>query len=69
MRERLNTVPEEQFITVWNASTSLADAAARMAKLIGRTVPGWAMLSRATELRKAGIEMQRLNPPPPRTSS
>ena len=69
MKERVNQVPQDQFVTAWNSATTLAEAAARIAALAGKTVPGWAVLSRAAELRKTGIELRRLFPPPPRTSA
>ena len=69
MRERVNLVPQDQFVAVWNASNTVADAASRVAALVGKTVPGWAVLSRAAELRMAGIELQRLLPPTPRTGT
>lgn len=69
MRERVNQIPLDQFVAAWNAATTLADAGARMTAIVGKSVPGWAALSRAAELRKGGIELQRLSPPPSRSSA
>lgn len=67
MRERVNQIPVDQFVAAWNAASSLADAAARMTALAGKPVPGWAAFSRTADLRKAGVQLQRLLPPPART--
>lgn len=56
---------QEQFVAVWNGSGSLDEAAARVRELVTGTAPGWALLQRALELRRAGVEMKPLVRPIP----
>lgn len=65
MGDRVWQVPQEQFVAVWNGSGSLAEAAARIKEIVSGSAPGWALLQRAIELRKAGIEMKPLFRPAP----
>jgi len=53
-------LPQDQFVEVWNAAASLAEAAERMKQLAGGSVPRWAALARAGQLRKEGIAMKEL---------
>ncbi len=60
MGDRVWQVPQEQFVAVWNGSESLGEASARIKEMVGGNAPGWALLQRALELRKADIEMKPL---------
>lgn len=55
MYDRAWQVPQDQFVTAWNASESLDDAAARIKELAGGHVPRWTVLARANSLRKEGV--------------
>lgn len=60
--ERVWTVPQERFVQVWNASSSLDDAAAALRELAGGAVPRWSVMARAAALRKDGVELKPLAP-------
>jgi hypothetical protein len=53
-------VPQEQFVTAWNSAGSLDEAAARVKELARGNAPRWAVIARAMELRKDGVEMKPL---------
>jgi hypothetical protein len=59
MWERIGDIPQERFIEIWNAAGSLAEVVERVKELV-RSVPRWAVMARATALRKAGIKMKPL---------
>ena len=61
MGDRAWQVPQEQFVAAWNGARSLDEAAARVKELARGNVPRWAVMARAMELRKDGIEMKPLN--------
>lgn len=65
MGDRVWQVPQDLFVTVWNGSESLGDASARIKEIVGGSAPGWVLLQRALELRKAGVEMKPLFRPAP----
>ena len=60
MGDRVWQVPRDQFITAWNDSATLDEAAARVRELTGGSAPRWAVLSRAMELRKDGVDLKPL---------
>jgi hypothetical protein len=60
MGDRAWQVPQDQFVAAWNQAGSLDDAAARVKELAQGNVPRWAVMARAMELRKDGIEMKPL---------
>ena len=60
MGDRVWQVPQDQFVAVWNAAESLAEAAARLKELAGGNVPRWAAMARATSLRKDGVVLRRM---------
>jgi hypothetical protein len=61
MHDRAWQVPQEQFVTAWNGAKSLDEAATRVKELAGGNVPRWAVMARAMELRKEGVEMKSLS--------
>ena len=61
MIDRAWQVPQEQFVAAWNSARSLDEAAARVKELAQGNVPRWAVMARAMELRKEGVEMKPLN--------
>ncbi len=65
MIDRVWQVPQDQFVAAWNGSDTLAEASARLKEIAGGHVPGWALLQRALELRKTGLEMKALVRPTP----
>ena len=62
MGDRVWQVPGDEFAAAWNASASLTDATERVRELAGGMVPRWAVMARAAELRKAGVELKPLAP-------
>ena len=62
MGDRVWRVPQDQFVAVWNAAESLAEAAARLKELAGGNVPRWAAMARATSLRKDGVGLKTFTP-------
>lgn len=59
MTTQVDQLPDSVFAGVWNASGSLDEAAAKVKELVGGRAPRWAVLARATALRKAGAELKR----------
>ena len=64
MGSRVRQVPQDQFVAVWNGSDSVDEASAKLRELASGTVPRWAVMARAAELRKAEIKMKGLTPEP-----
>jgi hypothetical protein len=60
MGDKVWQVPRDQFVIVWNSAASLEEASARIKEIVNGNAPGWAVLQRALELRKAGVEMKQL---------
>lgn len=60
MGERAWQVPQEQFITAWNRAKSLDEVVARVKELTRGGVPRWAVMARAMELRKDGVQLKPL---------
>ncbi len=65
MGDRVWQVPQDQFVAAWNGSLTLDEASARLKTIAGGHVPGWALLQRALELRKQGVELKALFRPAP----
>ena len=61
MGDRAWQVPQDEFVKAWNAARSLDEAAARVKELARGNVPRWAVMARAMELRRDGVEMKPLN--------
>lgn len=62
MGDRVWQVPRDQFVAAWNGSGSLDEAAARVKALAGGPAPRWAVMARATAMRKEGVELKPLAP-------
>jgi hypothetical protein len=62
MGDRVWRVPRDQFVAAWNGSGSLDEAAAAVKALAGGPAPRWAVMARATALRKEGVELKPLPP-------
>lgn len=60
MGDRVWQVPRADFVAAWAASGSLAEATERVRELAGGMVPRWAVMARAAELRKAGVDLKPL---------
>jgi hypothetical protein len=60
MGDRVWQMPQDEFVAVWNSSASLEEASARVREIVSGNAPGWALLQRSFELRKAGVEMKQL---------
>jgi hypothetical protein len=58
MTERVNAVPTDEFIALWNAAWSLDDVVAGVQDRVG-PVPRWAVMARAAALCKEGAELKR----------
>jgi hypothetical protein len=65
MGDQVWQVPQDQFVAAWNGARSLAEASARLKELAGVYVPGWALMVRAMDLRKNGVELKVLLRPVP----
>lgn len=60
MGRRAWQVPQDEFVAAWNGADSLEAAADAVRALAGGVVPRWAVMARAGELRRAGVEMKSL---------
>jgi hypothetical protein len=58
--DRVWEVPQEQFVLAWNTATTLDEAAVAVRALAGGTVPRWAVMARASALRKDGVVLKPL---------
>jgi hypothetical protein len=58
MGDRAWQVPLDAFVGAWNSSANLAEAVERVKQLAGGNVPKRAVMARAVEVRKAGIELK-----------
>ncbi len=65
MGDQVWQVPQEQFVTAWNGADTLGEASSRLKALTGVYIPGWALMVRALELRKNGVELKVLVRPVP----
>lgn len=59
MTTQVEQLPADVFAGVWNRSGSLDEAASKVKELVGGRAPRWAVLARATALRKAGADLKR----------
>ncbi|MBN9519899.1 hypothetical protein J0H58_15465 [bacterium] len=59
MTTQVDQLPVDVFVGLWNTSGSLDEAATRVKELVGGRAPRWAVLARATALRKAGTDLKR----------
>jgi hypothetical protein len=60
MGDRAWQVPQDQFVSAWNGARSLDEAAARVRELARGNMPRWAVMARAMELRRDGVELKPL---------
>ena len=60
MSDRVWQVPQELFVAAWNEAESLPGLSARLKEDAGGHIPGWALVQRAGELWKAGVEVKVL---------
>ena len=60
MGDRVWQVPQAEFVAAWSAAATLADVTTTVRELAGGMVPRWAVMARAAELRKAGVELKPL---------
>ena len=60
MGDRVWLVAQELFVAAWNEAGSLPELSARLKEAAGGHIPGWALMQRAGDLRKAGFEMKVL---------
>jgi hypothetical protein len=51
-------VPQDQFVAAWNAAATLDEAAGAIRALVDGPAPRWAVMARASELRKGGVTMK-----------
>ena len=58
MEMKVDRVPADEFVGLWNTSHSLDAVVERVRQLIGPT-PRWAVLARAAAIRKAGADLKR----------
>ena len=59
MNTQVDQLPADVFADVWNGSGSLDEAAARVKEMVSGRAPRWAVLARATAMRKAGADLKR----------
>ncbi|MBN9521001.1 hypothetical protein J0H58_21175 [bacterium] len=63
MHDRAWQAPKEAFAAAWNGAGLLDEAAEQIKELAGgKNVPQWAVLARATPLRKTGRQVKELRP-------
>ncbi|HUR55834.1 MAG TPA: hypothetical protein VMZ71_16980 [Gemmataceae bacterium] len=60
MGDRVWKVPQADFVAAWEAAATLAEVTERVRELAGGMVPRWAVMARAAEIRKAGVELKPL---------
>lgn len=61
MTSKLNVLPQDKFVAIWNATDSLDDAVAEFWNWSAGRAQGGAVLARALACRKDGIEMKPLD--------
>ncbi len=58
MTDHLLNLPDDEFSLLWNQARDLDEATERIREVVGR-VPRWAVLARASALRRKGVELKR----------
>ena len=53
-------IAQDQFVAAWDAATTLDEAAASIRVLAAGPTPRWAVMARASALRKEGVPLKRL---------
>lgn len=64
MTNKLNAMPQDQFVALWNAAESFDEAVAKIQALVGRPCPRWAVMVRSAVCRQDGIPMKRFEETP-----
>jgi hypothetical protein len=60
MGNRVWQVPQELFVAAWNAGGTFAEVVEKVKELAAGNVPRWAVMARASAIRKAGVKMKSL---------
>jgi hypothetical protein len=63
MTERVNDLPRDQFVALWNLSATLDEALARVRAAVGSPCPRWAVMARAAACRADGVALKRFPAP------
>lgn len=58
MTERLSAMSDEEFARLWDAARDVDEATDRVREAVGR-VPRWAVLARASALRRRGVDLRQ----------
>lgn len=58
MTDWLSNLTDDEFSRLWNTARDLDEAAERVREVAGK-VPRWAVLARASALRRRGVELRR----------
>jgi hypothetical protein len=58
MADQLFDMTDDVFTQLWNQARDLDEAAERVREVAGR-VPRWAVLARASALRRRGVDLKR----------
>jgi hypothetical protein len=58
MTARLDALPQEVFVRLWNGAASLDEVVAAVKAAAGGPVPRWAVRARALALQRRGIELK-----------
>ncbi|MDB5306192.1 MAG: SprT-like family protein [Gemmataceae bacterium] len=56
----MNGIPRDQFLAVWKAARTLAEAVEAICEASGGRVPRWAVLARALAYRAEGVDLKSL---------
>ena len=59
--DRVNQLSGDEFMAMWNGSDNLDEVVEKVVERVGK-VPRWAVLVKATALRKAGNSMKSFAP-------
>jgi predicted NUDIX family NTP pyrophosphohydrolase len=60
--DRVWDVPQDLFVAAWNAAATLDEATAAIRTLVGGPTPRWAVMARASALRKESVPLKLLGP-------
>lgn len=56
MTNKVNGLPHDQFVAIWNASESLDEVVAKIQAIVGLPAPRWAVIARAAGCRKEELK-------------
>lgn len=57
MMEQVSGMADDVFTTIWNGAESFDDAVERVRDRVGKA-PRWAVLARASALRRRGVDLK-----------